>query len=75
MSRTPGGAYQSGGKPVENLKPPPKGPGLGHGQPIPKVMDKPWECPECGRRFARETDLRRHTRNTHYIIRPGSEGG
>ena len=23
MSRTPGGAYQSGGKPVEELKPPP----------------------------------------------------
>ena len=29
MSRTSGGAYQSGGKPVEKLKPPPKGPGLG----------------------------------------------
>ena len=29
MSRTEGGAYQSGGKPVEQLKPPPKGSGLG----------------------------------------------
>lgn len=28
-----------------------------------------WECPECGRRFTREADLRRHAR-THYVIRP-----
>ena len=39
MSRTAGGAYQSGGKPVEKLKPPPKGPGSGNDWPTSWVPD------------------------------------
>lgn len=43
MSRTPGGAYQSGSKPVEELKPPPKGPGIG--VPIADtVLAKEWRA-------------------------------
>jgi hypothetical protein len=64
VSRTEGGAYQSGGKPVEELKPPARGPGLGAPTPAHSVDLArgesgimggrlvalwPWFCGCCGR--------------------------
>lgn len=42
MSRDPCGGYMSGAKPVSDLAPPPKGPGIGSRLAVPCACGHPW---------------------------------